>query len=271
MILSRGCPGKCIFCATNVTWKNKIRFRSIENILSEIDHCREKFGINHFSFEDDSFSFNRNWAEALCAKLKTMKVTWNCNLRVDMVTQDLLKLMAESGCIKVQFGIESGSQRILDLIEKNTSIAEIRQAVDWAHLAKIKFIEGSFILGVHPEERPEDIFSTLRLIRQLKINLLIASLACPFPGTRLYELMKRDLPHQEIRWEDFVFYGKKPILATKYLSKEKLIQLQKKIYLDFYLRPELLWRIWSNAQTFAEKDYWVASGLNFLSSILTLR
>ena len=271
MILSRGCPGKCIFCATNVIWQNKVRFRSVENILREIEQCMKEFGANHFSFEDDSFSCNKDWTELLCAEFKRLKITWNCNLRADMVTQDLLRLMKESGCIKVQFGIESGSQRILDLMQKNISLEKIKKSIEWAYRAKIKFIEGSFILGAHPEEKLEDVLSTAGLIKQLKINLLMVSLACPFPGTKLYELMKRDSPGRDIKWKDFVFYGKNPILITKYLSKEKLVQLQRKMYLDFYLRPGLMWSTWNNARTPGEKYYWISSGINFLSSIFTVR
>lgn len=268
MILSRGCPGECIFCATNVIWRNKIRFRSITNILAEIEYCRKKINANHFSFEDDSFSFNRHWAELLCVELKKEKITWNCNLRVDMITPDLLRLMAESGCRKVQFGIESGSQKILNLIQKNISLEQVEQAVEWANQAKIRFIEGAFILGVHPEENLDDVLSTLRLIRRLKINLLMLSLACPFPGTKLYDLVKNNLICQEARWEDFMFYGKRTVSVTKYLSRNQLVRLQKKAYISFYLNPKLIWRTWNETRSISEKGYWIRSGLNFLNEII---
>lgn len=269
MFLSRGCPGRCIFCAANVSWQNKIRFRSIPNILAEIEYCKEELNADHFSFEDDSFTFNRGLVEALCNELRKKKVTWNCNLRVDMVTPDLLRLMAESGCIKVLFGIESGSQRILDLIQKNITLEQVERAVEWANQAGIKFIEGSFIMGVHPEETLEDISSTLSLIKRLKINSLMLALACPLPGTRLYDLLKRESPHNEIAWRDFMFYGKKRSLSTtKYVSSNHLDLLQKKAYLDFYLKPSLIRNVWNNSKTFAEKSYFVISGMYFLKSLL---
>jgi len=269
MILSRGCPGECIFCATNVTWRNKIRFRSIQNILAEIEYCRQEFDANHFSFEDDSFSFNRHWVELLCVELKKEKITWNCNLRVDMVTPDLLKLMSESGCRKVQFGIESGSQKILNLIQKNTSLEQVEQAVEWANQAKIRFIEGAFILGIHPDENLDDVLSTLQLIRRLKINLLMLSLACPFPGTKLYELVKNNSVYQEAKWEDFMFYGKSPVSVTKYLSGDQLVRLQRKAYTSFYLNPKLIWKTWNETRSLSEKCYWIRSGVNFLNEALS--
>ena len=167
IITSRGCPNQCIYCAGHINYGNTMRFRSYENVIGEIDACIEKYGINHVSIEDDTFTYKKELVTKLCAYFKKNNITWNCYARVNTVNYYLLKLMADSGCKKISFGVESGSEIILKKIKKHITISQVIEAITSAKKAGIRYIEISVILGSYPDETLADVKKTEDIINKI--------------------------------------------------------------------------------------------------------
>ena len=119
MFTSRGCPGKCIFCAVNVSYGNCVRFRSVDNCLGEVEECLHRYKYDHLVIQDDAFTLKKQRVyEFLDGFRKLGLKSWSCDTRVDTVDEELIKAMVASGCKKISFGVESGSEKILKLIKR---------------------------------------------------------------------------------------------------------------------------------------------------------
>lgn len=236
IITSRGCPNHCIFCAGHINYCYTLRFRSYENIVEEIESLRRNYKVNHISIEDDTFTINKELVSQLCAYFKKKRISWNCNSRVNTVNYELLKNMKESGCKKVSFGVETGSPRIARLIKKNITLGQVRQAFKWARRAGIRYVEGTFILGSHPDETLHDIRMTEKLIFELMPDFIAVSIICPFPGTEIFSMMVKNKQLQEpMDWSAFTFMNNKPAFKKlNNISADQLISLQKKIIRKYY-------------------------------------
>jgi radical SAM superfamily enzyme YgiQ (UPF0313 family) len=183
IVSARGCPFQCIYCASD----NKIRYRSPQNVISEISFVKNKYGIKFFDFQDDSFSINRNRALELCSLLKKEKITWECNTRVDLIDDELVSNMKHSGCNTVWIGIETGSEKTLKMIKKNISMGIISQAITLFKKYSL-FVCGFFIIGF-PWESKEDMEKTLNLIKKLPIDNFELNIATPLPGTQMFNTL----------------------------------------------------------------------------------
>jgi len=242
IMTSRGCPNRCIFCASRINYGLSLRFRSYENIVNEIEHLIKKYHINHVSIEDDTFTINRKLLSRLCGYLRKRKLTWNCNGRVNTVDFELLKLMKKSGCKKICFGVEAGSPKILKLIKKNITLKQVRNAFKWARKAGIRYVECTFILGSHPDETMADINKTKKLIFELMPDFIAVSIITPFPGTEVYHIMNsRGLLEKDSDWSKFTFINNTPSFKRlTYLSSEALIKKQREILKKYYSSPRYM-------------------------------
>lgn len=263
---SRGCPVGCIFCANQVTMASFTRFRSPENVLAEVKECMEKYDFDHFAIADDTFTLDQKRAAKICLGLQKLGVkSWHCEgTRVSAVSLKLLKLMAKTGCKKVVFGVESGSPRVLKLIGKKISVPQVKKAFKWAREAGIKFVEGNYIIGSHPTETREDIDKTIDLIKKTNPDLISASVIVPYPGTRLYDLMKERNHIFSEDWEKYVMFGQKPLWRTDNFGPDELLKIQRKILKSFYLRTGYIIHILKKIRSVEEAKYWGEVGLDFL-------
>lgn len=236
IMTSRGCPNKCIFCAGHINYGFRVRFRSYENIVKEINESIECYGINHISIEDDTFTLNKDLVRKLCVFFKNKNLTWNCNTRVNTVDYNLLKLMAESGCKKITFGIESGNSEILKKNKKAITIEQAIKTVKDAKRAKIRYVECDFMIGSHIDETLETVHDTIKLIYKLMPDFLSLAIMCPFPGTEVYDLMiKNNLLDKEPDWSQFTVFGNlRRYKKLNYLSSEEMFRLQHKILKEYY-------------------------------------
>ncbi len=184
---SRGCPYECSYCATSI-WRRKTRFRSIPNVIDEIRSVIDAYGARQFTFKDDSFTVNRNRVLELCDALgrENIKINWDCNTRVNLIDEELLRAMKKAGCNSVKVGIETGSERILDLISKKTTFEQCRRAARLFRKVGI-FWTGYFMMGL-PTETERDIRQTLGFMKELKPDFASISVYEPFPGTRLFDI-----------------------------------------------------------------------------------
>jgi radical SAM superfamily enzyme YgiQ (UPF0313 family) len=266
LFTSRGCPFACAFCAIQATFGTTVRFRAPSFIEEEVHMMVRDHHIDHLVIADDTFTLQQDRAFAICDILGRSGIaSWNCDTRATSVSKDLLRAMRESGCRKVAFGVESGSQRILDAIGKKITIDQVRQAVSWAHEAGIRHIEGNFIIGSDPSETEEDIALTRKLIRELPWTFISVSVIVPYPGTPVHRRMTElGLIPPGTGWEEYVMFGVPPRWRTTHLSSSDLLRHQKRLTRQFYLEPAYMLRQLSAVRSWSDIRYWASAGAAYL-------
>ena len=265
IMTSRGCPNRCIFCASDVVMGGSVRFRSADSVKREIAQCVERYSFNHFTVSDDTFTLKEDRLYDICDEFARRRISWNCNARVWPLSRKMLSKMAKSGCKGISFGVESGSPRILKLIKKNVTIEQIREAFAWSKEAGIKLVEANIIIGSHPSETKEDISMTQALLSSISPDIVMISVMVPYPGTEVYNIMReKRLLFDGKRWDSFVLFGKKPSWRTENFDPEKLVSLQKKMIRRFYFRPLYILKRLAGIRNPKEMVYWIRGGLDFL-------
>ncbi|HTL66698.1 MAG TPA: radical SAM protein [Lacunisphaera sp.] len=184
VMFSRGCPFPCRFCAAAQT---KIQYRGGASAREELIHLKERYGVTGFAIVDDNFVVNRKKVAEISDSIVDLNLKWSALSRVDIVTEELLRKMYASGCIEIKFGVESGSQRILDAMQKNIRVDDIRNALKLANQTDIR--SKVFIIHGYPGENQESTNETLALLEELKPLISRVSLFrfVPLPGTYVYQ------------------------------------------------------------------------------------
>lgn len=187
---SRGCAWNCAFCGSPTFWKGKIRFRSPDHFVSELEMLCKK-GADFFYFSDDTFTVKKKRVIEICKKIleKDLAITWYAISRVNYVDEEILYWMRKAGCIQISYGIESGSKKIRDALNKRIETQQVKRAFEltagYGILSRAYFIYGS------PGEDRETIRETIDLMDQISPLSTIFYLLDLFPGTRLYENFKK--------------------------------------------------------------------------------
>jgi anaerobic magnesium-protoporphyrin IX monomethyl ester cyclase len=187
IITARGCPFNCNFCSTPTNWGRQVRSYSPQRAIEEIRWNRDRFGAEVMWFFDDTFNFNQKRTEELCRLIirDKMNIRFVAELRIDVLSYDLLALMRDAGVHYISFGVEAGSERVRrDIIHKNISNQQVFQAVDWANKLDIKAT--AFFIFSHPTETWAEARESLRIIDQIKgkVDITISILHI-YPGTEL--------------------------------------------------------------------------------------
>jgi radical SAM superfamily enzyme YgiQ (UPF0313 family) len=236
LVTSRGCPNKCIFCDRSVFGASCHVF-SAGYVVDMMVELYEKFGVREFCFEDDTFITFKARLVEICQRLIDLKlgISWSCLGRVNQVTEENLLLMKRAGCWQISFGVESGSQEILENIHKKVTLQQIRHALQISRDAGL-LNKGFFIVG-HPGETKETLQMTYDFIMDNPLDDISVTMLTPFPGTELHA-RAAEFGTFDPDWEKmnllntvFVPYG---------LTEGDLLQAQKKMIRDFYLRPRII-------------------------------
>jgi len=234
---SKGCPFGCIYCTVRRTkWKAK----SADRVLSEIRTLVRDYYVNVISFFDESFTLDKQRAADICQRLinERLNVVWYCNTRVDCVDPDLLKLMRKAGCRGISYGVESGSQKILENSKKGQNIEQARKAILWTKAAGIKTY-ASFIVGL-PGETWNTVKATLQFVKNTRPNGAQFNVAVPYPKTELYEIAKTNgWITENLDWK--AFYQHNSVMRTAQLSPSELDQARKLLYRSLYFNPAWVW------------------------------
>ncbi len=202
IITSRGCPNACTFCSSPSFWKGKVTYRSAENIMSEIEHLYRKQGIIYFSIRDDNFTLNKKRVLKFCRLLSASGIylMWNCQARVDTIDEEMLTAMKCAGLEHIQYGVESGSQRMLEMYDKHATIEQIERAAGATR--KVGVYLSIYLMAGMRDEKGEDIEKTRRLVRRILPGDGIVSPVAYYPGTKLYEDAKGIGDISDKRWFD---------------------------------------------------------------------
>lgn len=234
---SRGCPFLCEFCDTS-TFGGKIRYNSPAHVYKVMKHLSEVYGVKHLQFVDDLFVAHNGRVVEFSKLLIKDKIdmTWSCTARVNTVKPETLALMKEAGCWEISFGLESGSNWLLEEMKKSQRVETAEQAVKWTHEAGIR-VKGLFMLG-YPGETQESIEMTKEFIKNIPMTTMNLSKFTPYPGSPIY----RKLYGTSIREEDWErLNGMNFVYRADGFSEEQLDNEYKEIIKSFYKRPKILW------------------------------
>ena len=233
---SRGCPASCIFCSSNTLFGRRLRKRSVENVIKEIRTLVSEFGVKGLYFNDDTFGVDREWLARLCAGLKEsgLNLFWGCQTRANLVTEEMLRMMKDAGCVQVDIGSESGSGRILKIYKKGITTQDIRNAFALIKKAGLKSCT-TFILGA-PGETREDIEMTLALARELPAMVSFLILV-PYPGSALYPMA---LENKWFETPDILFderwankQSQEPVMNASRVPLPELVSLRAQFENEF--------------------------------------
>ncbi|WP_238651768.1 B12-binding domain-containing radical SAM protein [Paenibacillus piscarius] len=187
---TRGCPFSCKFCNSPQIWGRKVTRKSTGRFIEELQQLKEKHGVTDFYISDDSFTCNKAWLQEFCAEVKKLNVTWRCLDRIDHIREPMILQMMDAGCRNIKFGIESGSQRILDKVNKGIKVENVIKASEL--LERIGLNWSAFFMIGFPGETEEDIRMTQRMIQSISAKSVTLSIFTPFPGNELYEASEMD-------------------------------------------------------------------------------
>lgn len=188
---TRGCPYQCIYCYHDFTGY-RYRYRSPDNIISEIEYLYTHYDVKYFNFTDDEFVVKKDFVYQFCQRIKDLqkelgeRITWSCGGRANLMTEELIATMAEAGCVLIGYGIESGSQKMLDTMKKKVTVEQARQAVRLTQ-KYLGWADCSFMIGT-PGETKGTIQETIDFCKQLNLIPEVIFFATPYPGTELYRI-----------------------------------------------------------------------------------
>ena len=260
-ITSRGCPFSCIFCSSSELCGRVWRARSPENVVEELKVLKSEYDVSEVEFLDDTFTLNSRRVEKICDLMikENLNLSWSASSRVNTITQRLADIMKKAGCHTIYLGIESGSQKILDLIQKGISVIQAEKAVQIVKRAGINAL-GSFIIGV-PGETTKSIKKTIRFAKRLNLNFVQFSICTPYPGTRLYKIAKEKGLILTEDWSKYTILD--PVMKTPGILGKELKKWLMRAYLSFYLRPKFLFEQIRRRDLFFFKKA-LKAGLNYV-------
>lgn len=201
---ARGCPYQCTYCGSSLMWSRKVRFRSANNVVEEINDRYSRLGLKSFSFEDDTFTLRPAYVWELCEKILDMPfpIQWRCDTRGETLNRDMLKLMRKAGCYMMGVGLESGSPKIQSQIKKNLSTDVIKSAVRMAREADVDTTV--YMMAGFPDETEEDLQQSISAVNEIKPDHVTWSIMTPYPGTEIWKIAEsRGLVNKDCKWETF--------------------------------------------------------------------
>ncbi len=233
LITARGCPFRCVFCASGAGCRLSYRQHGIGRVLEEIKRLRNDYRADYLIFNDDTFTADKKRCLAICRGMEkeNLCLPFMITSRVDTVDRELLSAMKNAGLFMVTYGIESGSQKILDAIGKKVTLEKIRGAIGESKVLGLKTI-GNYMFG-HWEDTAGTCRETLEFARELACDISQFAITIPYPGTQLYRraFLEGRIPATE-DYRDFGYYGNAP-WQHPVLSAGELIAFQKEAYDTF--------------------------------------
>ena len=235
MSITRGCPYNCAYCDIEKLWGKKCRVFSPPRVMDEVKHLVDKFGSKGVYFISDNFTIRKQETAEFCDLMKKEKldVEWVCDTRADLISKDLLVKMREAGCKTIWFGVESGSPRIIDIINKGITKEQTIRAFKLCREAGIQ-VACSFMIGI-PGETVKDMEASLNFAKQLDPDWCGFNIYVAYPGSILYEEILEKHLYDHV--EDFLFYVK-----TEDFDFESLVKIQRRILQSWNRSPKRILR-----------------------------
>jgi len=240
IMFSRGCPCSCTFCCSPKLYEKKVRYRNIESIESEIKQIIKDYGIRQFRIQDDTFTLNLSFLRKVTECLKNLNIVYRCSTRADRITDEVVKLLFESGCKEIGFGVEVADNDALEILKKNITVEQIIEAIRIIRKYPIA-IRCFFMIG-WPFDTEDLMHKNINFIEDNKLDNVMCSNLIPFPGTELYD-KKENFGITEIKPDCCMNLATHIKLAPNYkcskLTEEKHIQVMQ-IFYDYLLKKEFI-------------------------------
>lgn len=261
---SRGCPHRCSFCY--VPYMGTLRLRSAKNVISEIEECIG-LGIREFFFFDENFTVNKKIVTGICDEIisKKLNIVFYIRSRIDTVNEEMLRKLKRAGCERIQFGVESGSPRILKAMNKKITREQIEKTFHLTRKIGIP-IYADFMFG-YPGETEEEMEETIQFANKLDPDFVQYGVTMFLPQTKIYEDALRSGLLKEDFWRNLarnptvdVFYP----LGSNLYSRRELEEIQRKAYLSFYFRPKYLMKRLIGLRSFLELKRQLPAGFRLL-------
>ncbi len=235
IMTSRGCPFECIFCSQKYIFGRTYRRRSVPNVIEEIIVLKSSYGIEGIHFMDENFIVNKQWIKEFCAEVGKLNICWSCEARANSVDPGILKLMEDSGCLQVDLGIESGSNRVLKSLKKRLTIEEIQEGCQLIKNAGIRIFVN--VLIGSPQETKKELYATYDLLRKIKPDFGVANFLTAIPGTELYSkyIKEGGVSYYKREGKD-LSYNYYPITNLSSESDDTLVSYHKKFRNYFILK-----------------------------------
>lgn len=255
IIVARGCPYSCTYCSR--TFGKTFRAHSIERIIDEIKSLIGTYKISQINIEADTLTANKKFLKELCYSLIdsgiNKQIKWTCTSRVDTVNEEILRLMCDAGCWQISYGVETGSQRLLDLINKSVTLKDIEDTFRLTKKVGIT-IRGFFMLGLPTETRKESI-ATINFAKKLDPMWAQFTITIPYPGTKMFHELDQKGQIRTYDWNKYnTWSGWKGDDEIPFIPEGRSIKelhtLQKDALREFYLRPVVFLRFISTVRSF---------------------
>ncbi len=232
MITSRGCPFHCGFCVKGPS-DRKYRVRTPRNVVDEMELVVKKYKVKEIMFYDDTLTLNRDFVVGMCNEVlrRKLKIKWESPTRIDRVDEDLLKLMHKAGCIRLRYGVESGDEGILSLMNKEIDLAKVREVFKKTREVGIETF-AYFIIG-YIYETPQTIKKTISFAKELNPDLVMFTVATPYPKTPLFDLAVKEGFVEEDYWSKFISGVEQERITYFVADADKWV---RRAYVGFYLR-----------------------------------
>lgn len=236
VICSRGCPHSCNYCASFLMWNRKVRWRSTENIVEELEALITKFGTNLVCFSDLIFNLNKKKVVELCNAIISRKLdlNWFCSCRPDCIDEELLEYMKMAGCRKIHYGIESLNELHLFEAGRKHTCKDINYVLKMTHRKSI-IVRGYLMIG-YPSDTHDTLKEMAEKVKTLFLDDLRISFFTPLPGTELY---KKAYEQGKLLTHDFSLYNTdEPVMKIPALTRDDLLEARRKIHKEFYFSRE---------------------------------
>lgn len=264
IITTRGCPYLCTFCAGPLIFGRKVRSRSLDNIISEIELLYNDYNIKEIQIVDDHFIFDTDFTKEFCRRMieKGLNLTFYAvaGIRIDRIDEELINLMRKAGFYHLAVGIESGSDRILKLMKKGLTVDKVRENVKIIHNAGLETI-GFFIVG-YPDETKEDILKTIDLACELNLKRAQFSCCQPLPGTEIYNNLKRNGKLKYLDWQKVHFSKISYVPDT--LTYPELMNLKRYAFFRFMFRPKIILNHLKEIKSFSQLKFLLKRFLDYI-------
>jgi radical SAM superfamily enzyme YgiQ (UPF0313 family) len=241
MFTSRGCPYRCLFCDRPIMGR-RFRSHSASCVVDEMEAC-VKMGIREFFIYDDTFNVNRKRVFEICGEIKQrkLKITFDIRARADRMDEEMLKELSSAGCDRIHYGVESGNEEVLETLQKDLDLDQVRQVFKDTRKQGMKTL-AYFMIG-NPGETREMALKTIRFAKELDPDFVHFSVLTPFPATAIYYKALKEGRYDHDYWAEFAKNPTsdfKPKLWEEFMNRDELISLLKYAYKSFYLRPKMV-------------------------------
>jgi radical SAM superfamily enzyme YgiQ (UPF0313 family) len=262
LLCSRGCVFRCAFCNACDVFGGRVRYRPVDTVIEEILYLKQKYNAKGLFFQDSTFTCNNQWVKEFCKKMieKRINIPWACGSRTDTVNEELLRLMKRAGCWEISFGIESGNQKSLDLINKKTTVEQNTKILKLSMKTGI-YTFANYILCL-PGETKEDVLNTIRYAKKMATPMALFYLPIPFPKTALWDICKKKgILRENAPWEEFNAWDiSNPVYINPLIGKEEMKRLLNYAFTSYYRTPSVILKNLKEIILLRQsiKRYWLA-------------